>query len=162
METALFWVVWGLISFLALKTFYYSFSKDKLDRLRTSALFINLSVFILAFLPWLPSALGAKSAIVIAREGNGLAIIFIILIIVPILIFYLKKEKLYTVGASAVIANTFTLFALMYQLRPGTFTLSLFDLVPIVAFMSLLVGNVVVLLLWQQLQLKQHTKRQKK
>lgn len=168
MGIVLFWVVWGLISFWVLKTFYYSFSKDKLDRLRKSALFINFSVLILAFFPWLsasleagPSTLGGKSAIVLAREGNSLAVIFIILIMVPIFIFHLKKEKLYTVGASAVIINTFTLFVLMYQLRPGTYTLSLLDLAPIVAFMSLLVGNVVVLLLWQQLQMKRHKKKLK-
>lgn len=161
METALFWVVWGLISFWALKTFYYSFSKDKLDRLRKSALFINLSVLILAFLPWLPPSLGGKSGIFLAWEGNGLSILFIFLIIVPVIIFHIKNERYYKVGASAAIANTVVLFVLMYRLRPGTFTLSLFDIAPIVAFMNLLAGNVVVLLLWQQLQLKQHKKRQK-
>lgn len=159
MESVFFWIAWGVLSFWALKTFYYSFSKDSLERLRQAALGIHLAVLVLTFLPWLPPSLGGKSGIFLAFEGNSLAILFIILIIVPITIFHLKKERLYTVGASAAITNTFVLFALMYRLRPGTFTLSLFDITPIVIFMNLLVSNVVVLLLWQQLQLKHRKKR---
>ncbi|MEK7592545.1 MAG: hypothetical protein AAB508_04080 [Patescibacteria group bacterium] len=153
METALFWVVWGLISFWALKTFYSSFSKNKVKRLRKAALGINLAIFVLAFLPWLPPSLGGKSGIFLASEGNSLAVLFIILIIIPVTIFHLQNERLYKIGASASIANTLVFFTLMYRLRPGTFTLTLFDIAPIVVFISLLIGNVVVLLLWQQIQL---------
>ena len=42
----------------------------------------------------------------------------------------------------------------MIQSRPGTFVLTLYDIPPIIAALSLLVGDVVVLLLWQQLELK--------
>lgn len=155
METGIFWMVWGLISFWAVKTFYFSFSKDKLNQLRISALFINLSVFILAFLPWIPPALGGKSGMMLAWEGNILATLCIILIIVSILLLLTKNSLLYKMASSATIANTFVLFFLMRQLRPGTYTLTRFDIAPIIAVLVLLTGDVVALLLWQQVQLKQ-------
>jgi len=158
METAVFWVAWGIISYWALKTFYFSFSKEKLDRLRKSALGINLSVLILALLPWLPPSLGEKSGLMLAWEGNVLAVLFIFLIIVPVILFLTKTPSNYKIASGATIANTFVLFALMYQLRPDTFILSLFDIAPIIAFMILLVGDVVVMLLWQQLDLKRRKK----
>lgn len=154
MGTALFWVAWGLISFWALKTFYYSFSKEKIERLRKAALGLNLAVSILALLPWLPPALGGKSGLTLASQGNILAASFLILLITSVLLFLTKVPSKLKIAAGAMIANTFVLFILMYQLRPGTFTLTLFDIAPIIAVMLLLVGDLVVLLLWQQLQLQ--------
>ena len=155
METVLFWIVWGLISFWALKTFYYSFSKERLDRLRKAALGINLAVLILTFLPWLPLALGRESGLTLALQGNILAVLFFILLIASVLLFLTKVPSNLKIAAGATITNTFVLFVLMYQLRPGTFTLTLYDIAPIIAFMFFLVGDVAVLLLWQQLQLKE-------
>lgn len=156
METALFWIAWGVISFWALKTFYYSFSKEKIERLRKAALGLNLAVSILALLPWLPPALGGKSGLTLASQGNILAALFLILLITSVLLFLTKVPSNLKIAAGAMIANTFVLFILMYQLRPGTFTLTPFDIAPIIAIMFLLVGDLVVLLLWQQLQLKRH------
>ncbi len=154
METIVFWVAWGFISFWALKTFYYSFNKHKLEGLRKSALGINLAVLILSFLPWLPPELGGKSGIALALEGNLLAVLFLILLITSIVLFLTKTPSNLKIASIAVIINTFTLFALMMQIRPGTFTLTLFDVAPIIAFMFFLICDVVILLLWQQLQLK--------
>ncbi len=94
----------------------------------------------------------------LAWEGNVLAVLFIFLIIVPVILFLTKTPSNYKIASGATIANTFVLFALMYQLRPDTFILSLFDIAPIIAFMILLVGDVVVMLLWQQLDLKRRKK----
>lgn len=161
MSTTFFWVAWAVISYWAVKTFYYSFSKDKFDRLRKSAIFINLSVFILAFLPWIPPALGGKSGIMLAWEGNIFAVLYILLIIVSIVLFFSKTPSNYKIASAATIANTFVLFFLMRQLRPGTYTVTRFDIAPIIAVLVLLVGDVVVLLLWQQLQLKSTKKKRK-
>src|SRR3989344_6544998 len=155
METVLFWIVWGLISLWALKTFYYSFSKEKLERLRKAAFGINLAVLILTFLPWLPLALGRESGLTLALQGNILAVLFFILLITSVLLFLTKVPSNLKIAAGAMITNTFVLFVLMYQLRPGTFILTLYDIAPIIAFMFFLVGDVAVLLLWQQLQLKE-------
>jgi len=155
METAFFWIAWGIISFWALRTFYYSFSKEKLESLRKAALGINLAVFILALLPWLPLALGGKSGIGLALDGNILAILFVIFLLISIVLFLTKEATFLKLAALATIANTFILFVIMYQLRPGTFVLTLYDIAPIIAVMFLLVGDLVVMLLWQQLQLKE-------
>lgn len=155
METVFFWIAWGLISFWALKTFYYSFSKEKLARLGRAAFGINFAVLILTFLPWLPPTLGGKTGLELAIEGNILAVLFFILLITSVLLFLTKTPSNLKIAALATITNTFVLFVLMYQLRPGTFTLTLFDITPIIAFMFFLVCDVVVLLLWQQLQLKE-------
>lgn len=159
METAFFWIAWGLISFWVLRTFYYSFSKEKLDKLRKAALGINLAVFILAFLPWLPLALGGKSGIGLALEWNIFAILFVIFLLLSIVLFLTKEATFLKLASLATIANTFILFILMYQLRPGTFVLTLYDIAPIIAFIFLLVGDLVVMLLWQQLQLKEKRRR---
>lgn len=155
METAFFWIVWGLISFWALKTFYYSFSKGKLEGLRKAAFGINLAVFLLALLPWLPPALGGKSGFTLASEGNVPALLFLIFLVVSIVLFLTKTPSNLKVAASLTITSTFILFALMMQIRPGTFTLSLFDIAPIIAVMFLLINDVAVLFLWQQVQLKE-------
>ena len=154
METTFFWITWGVVSYWALKTFYFSFSKDKLERLRKSTLGIHLSFLVLLFLPWLPPVFGGKSGFMLAWEGNILAVLFIILIIVPLVLFHIKDMSKYKIASGVTIANTFVLFALMYQIRPDTFILSLYDIAPIFAFSMLLVDDVIVLLLWQQLDLK--------
>lgn len=161
METVVFWVAWGIISFWTLKTFYYSFNKRKLESLRKAALGINLSVLILSLLPWLPPALGGKSGLALAFEGNILAVLFLILLVVSILSFLTKTPPNLKIASSATIIDTFILFVLMMQIRPGTFTLSLFDIAPIIVFMFLLVGDVAILLLWQQLQLMEKKKKRK-
>ena len=161
METVLFWIVWGLISLWALKTFYNSFSKEKLDRLRKAAFGINLAVIILALLPWLPQTLGRESGLTLALQGNILAVLFFILLITSVLLFLTKVPSNLKIAAGATITNTFVLFVLMYQLRPGTFTLTLYDIAPIIAFMFFLVGDLVVMLLWQQLQLKERRGKKK-
>lgn len=161
METILFWIAWALISSWALKSFYYSFSEHKINRLRTSALGINLAVLTLTFLPWLPRSLGGGSGFSFLLQGNIFAMLFFILLITSISLFLTKTSSNLKIAASATIANTVVLFAFIYQLRPDTFILTLFDIVPIIAFFAILVGDLVVLLLWQQLQLKERKSKRK-
>lgn len=160
METALFWIFWGIISFWTLKTFYYSSSKQQLERLRKTALGIQLGVLMLTLLPWLPASpaggpptLGEKSGLILALEGNVLAVLFLIVLVTSTILFLTKTSLHLKIASGMTMINTLVLFVLMTQLRPDTFTLSLFDIAPIIAMFMLLVENVVVLLLWQQLQL---------
>lgn len=155
METALFWIAWGVISFWALKTFYFSFSKEKIERLRKAALGFHIAILVLAFLPWLPPVLGNPSGLTLALTGNMLAFLFLVLIILSAIFFLTKELSLMKIAAGLTFTNTFVLFTLMYSLRSTTFTLTLYDLAPIIAFLVLLICDVTVLLLWQQLQLKE-------
>lgn len=154
METALFWIAWGIISFWALKTFYFSFSKEKIERLRKAALGFHLAIFVLIFLPWLPPVLGGTSGFTLAVTGNMLATLFLALITLSTTLFLTKEAFLMKVASGITIANTLVFFILMYSLRPTTFTLTFYDIAPILAALLLLVCDVAVLLLWQQLQLQ--------
>ncbi len=161
METAFFWIIWGLVSFWALKTFYYSFSRKRFDGLRKTALVLNLSVLILTLLPWLPPSLGGKTGLILAAEGNVFELLFILLLVGAVVLFLRKEASLLKIASGVTIANTFVLFATMIVLRPGTFVLSFYDCAPIVAASLLLFCDVVVLLLWQQLELKQRKGRRR-
>lgn len=159
METVLFWIAWGLISYWALKTFYYSFSKEKIKRLRKAALGINLSVFVLIFLPWLPTSLaGGTSGLTLALQGDVLSVLFIMLLVTSTILFATKDSLLLKFASAANVTNTFLLFVIMHKFRPATFTLSFYDIAPIVAILFLLVGDAIGLLLWRQLQQKERKK----
>lgn len=162
METAFFWIIWGIISIWTLKRFYYSFSHKKLENLRRSAVGLNIAILVLTFLPWLPPSLSGKNGIMLALDGNVSALLFLILLLISSVLFLLKDGVVLKFAAVATIVNTFILFFCMYQLRPQTFTLSLYDAAPIIAVLLLLVNDVVVLLLWQQLQLKNKGKSWRK
>lgn len=149
----------GLISFWALKTFYFSYYKDKLQKLRLTALGIELSVLILFFLPWLPPSQGKTTGWELIQQGNVSVVLLGILVIGSALAFLTKDKSLLKAGSvSHLIVSVLFIFA-MIQLMPGTVTLTLASIAPIVASLLLLVGNVVVLLLWQQLQLKKKGKK---
>lgn len=155
MEAFFFWIAWGVISFWALKTFYFSFSKEKIERLRKVALGFHLAILILAFLPWLPPELGSASSLTLALTGNMLAILFLVLVTLSTILFFTKDPFHMKVAAGMTFTNTFVLFTLMYSLRSTTFTLTFYDIAPIMTILILLICDVAVLLLWQQLQLRE-------
>lgn len=155
MELAFFWITWGVISFWALKTFYFSFSKEKIERLRKAVLGFHLAILILAFLPWLPPTLDNASGLTLALTGNLLAILFLLLIVLSVFLFLTREASLMKVAAGVTVVNTFVLFILMSSLRPTTFVLSFHDIAPILAILLLLICCIVGLLLWQKLQLRE-------
>ena len=169
METVFFWVAWGIISFWAIKTFYFSYNKEKVKRLRLAALGINLSVLILFFLPWLPGSkeipqlVASRTGWQLFTEGHTDIALFFILLLGSIILFSTasnaasnnKNRSMLKTASVFNIINSIFIFVIMARLMPGTFKLTLNDIAPIVAALMLLTGNVVVLLLWQQLQLKE-------
>ena len=159
METAFFWIIWGLISLWVLKTFYFSYDQVKLHQLRQTAFGLNLAVLTLTFLPWLPPTLGGDSGLGLALRGNILAGLFFGLLIISLLLFLTKVSSNLKIAALATMINSFVLFTLMIQLQPRTFALSFYDMAPIVTVLCLLANDVIVLLLWQQLQLAGKRKR---
>lgn len=162
MNTVIFWIVWGLISFWTLKTFYYSFSKQKLERLRKTAFGINFSVLILSLLPWINPELGGQSGLSLALEGHIQAIFFISLLSLAAILFLTKDAMFLKIASLITIINTLLLFIIMQGLRQETFVLTPYDIAPIIAVLILLLGDVVVLLLFQQLQLRNKKKSDRK
>ena len=154
METFFFWIVWGTVSFWALKVFYFSYDKDKLQKLRLTVFGIDLSVLILFFLPWLSSSQGNTTGWELIQQGNLSVVLLAILVFFSTLVFLTKKKSLLKGGAVSHMTASIVFFLTMIRLMPGTFTLTFQIISPIIASLILLIGNVVVLLLWQQLQLK--------
>lgn len=154
MEAAFFWIVWGIISFWALKTFYFSYNKDKLQKLRLTASGIDLSVLILFFLPWLPPSQGKTTGWELIQEGNVTVVLLGILVIFSSFVFLTKDTTLLKAGSVIHIVLSILFVIVMIYLMPGIIIFLLDSIAPIIASLLLLAGNVVVLLLWQQLQLK--------
>lgn len=154
MEIAFFWTAWAIISFWVLKNFYFSYDKEKLAKLRQTGFGIDLSVIILFFLPWLPLSQGGFSGLALIFRGNLFVIALFILIAASALLFLTKDSKFLKVGAILHIIASILFIIAMISLMPKTLTLTLNSVAPIIASLLLLIGNVVVLLLWQQLQLK--------
>lgn len=158
MKTALFWILWGIASFLALKAFYYTFSKEKFESLRKAALSIHVAIFVLSLLPWIPPALGGESALSFVLQGDIPAVLFFSILIISTGLFFRRDILLLKIAASATIVNTFILFIFMYGKHPGSFVLSLYDIAPIIAFLFLLISDVLGVLLWQQMKLQKEKK----
>lgn len=158
METALFWIIWGIVSFWALKTFFFSFSQEKLEGLRKANIGFSFAVLILFFLPWVPLSMDGWTGFGLALQGNFLAAVFFVLLLVSLVLFFQKEYLFLKIAALLTIFLTLDLFTLMLSVRPGTFILSLYDIAPIVASLLLLCQIVAVLLLWQQMQLQSEQK----
>lgn len=154
METAFFWTVFGFVSFWALKTFYFSYDKDKLLGLRKTIIGINLLVIVLFFLPWLPILSGGQTGWELISQGNIFVMLIGIFIVSSLLLFLTKNVLLLKAGAVLHMITSVLFILTMIRLMPGTFILTFWSVAPIIASLLLLVGNVVALLLWQQLQLK--------
>jgi len=96
MEYIFFWIIWGITSFWVLKTFYFSYHKEKLNRLCKTALGIDLSILILFFLPWIP---GGQTGWQLILQGNFLVILLGIFISISLLCFFIKNKLLLILGA---------------------------------------------------------------
>ena len=156
-----FWVAWFLVSSWVLREFYFSPDKEKLNKLCKVSFGIDLSVLILFFLPWLPLPQGGFSGWQLILQGNLWVITLFIFMIFSTFGFLTKNGWLLKAGMAIQIVSSVLFIAVMIVLTPGTITLTFYSLSPIIASLLLLLGNVVVLLLWQQLQLKgeKETKR---
>ena len=153
MEITIFWIAWGIISFWALRTFYFSFTSQKLERLRKTAFVINLLAFAFGLYP-LVSVIGVKNGFEGFSTINALTILFAVLLFASTAFFLTTHAFTLKFASIATIINTFSYLGIMYTLRPETFIFTLSDAPPVIAALLLLINNVVVLLLWQQLQLK--------
>lgn len=160
-STAFFWVAWFLVSSWVLKEFYFSPSVEKISKLRRVAFGVDLSVLILFFLPWLPESQGGFSGWQLILQGNYLVSALLFLIAFSTLSFLTQNSSLLKTTAATHVASSVLFIGAMISIMPGTVALTLYSVSPIVASLLLLTGNVVVLLLWQQLQLQSSEKKRK-
>ena len=152
METAFFWIVFPLVSFWVLKTFYFSRDPLKFNNLRKTAFWIDYTVLILFFLPWLPAAQGRTTGWELIRQGNVAVLLLGVLIAGSLLALFTKNKSLLKAGIIAHIISSILFIAVMINLMPGTVVLDLGSIAAIIASLFLLSGNVVALLLWQQMR----------
>lgn len=153
MKIIFFWTAWFLISFWVLKTFYFSASQEKIKRLRLAAFGIDLMVLILFFLPWLTATGQSGWELMLAKEGLVILVFGIILLSAVLVLF--SSSPANRTGAVLQGGVAVLFIAMMIKLMPGTVVLSMRHIAPILAALLLLINFVVVLLLWQQLQLKE-------
>lgn len=161
-EPIFFWVTWALISSWVLKNFYFTFDDKKIDKLRKTVFGIDLSVLVLFFLPWLDMNSRGISGWELIMNGNFLVFVLFILIMASAVIFLTKEHELLKIGASSHVIASVLFIVTMVRLMPETFILTINSIAPIIASLLLLVGNVIVLLLWQQLQLKEKAGKRKR
>jgi hypothetical protein len=102
----------------------------------------------------LPLALGGLSGVALVLTGNMLVVLFLALVTLSAVYFITRDASLMKAASGITIVNTLVLFILMYSLRSTTFTLTIYDIAPILVAFLLLICDVAVLLLWQQLQLQ--------
>ncbi len=161
-EQIFFWISWALISSWVLKNFYFSYDLKKLDKLRKTAFGIDLYVLVLFFLPWLEFNSSGVSGWELIMNGNFLIFVLFILIIISAVLFLTKEHELLKIGASLNVIASVLFIVTQIRLMPETFILTINSIAPIIASLLLLIGNIIVLLLWQQLQLKEKAGKRKR
>ena len=151
--TVFFWVSFSIISSLIFRHLYFSKNAILLRKLRIAAAALIVGVFILLFFPWLPEAHGGPSGWGIILQGDAPMVILAgLLSFTLITLFIPHKPLLFKIGILAHFAATLFLFAIMINAFPGTVSLEFRDTAPIFAALILLANNVVLLLVWNQLQ----------
>ncbi|MBI1918978.1 hypothetical protein HYS29_00100 [Candidatus Microgenomates bacterium] len=162
METTFFWIVWIIIASWLLRTFYFSYKKNKAEQLWLVSLGINFLVFLLFFLPWMPKELGGKTGWELFSSGNLFVTIMLLLLALTEALLITKQDNLIKLATLTHVSNSVVFIFGMTRILPGTFTLQASGLAAIIAALLLLVGNVTMLFLHQQLELKRKTARRKK
>ncbi len=157
METLLFWIPWFLASFLILKVFYANYKASYVRALRRTAFGIDILALFLFFLPWIPGT--EKSGWDIIMEKNLWAIVIFILLACATFFLFFSRSLFLKIGAIFQSVTGILFIIAMTQIVPGTVTISLSHVAPIIASFLLLINIVIVLVLWQQIQIQEKTRK---
>lgn len=148
-----FWIAFSVVCSLILRYFYFSKSQTLTRKLRVSAGVLIFVVFGLLFFPWLPEAHGGPTGWGSILQGDvPMSVLAGLLVFTLITLFISHRPLLAKIGVVAHVVATIFLFGLMIYTFPNTVSLELRDTAPIFAVLVLLANNVVLLLLWNQLQ----------
>lgn len=162
MTKALFWIIWFIVCSWVIRNFYYSYREKHEQRLKRLAFFLNLLALSVFLFPWLPLGRGGQSGWQLLASGKPEVILFFLFLVVSLALFLTKNQKLIKAGAVINIVNSVFIIILFMGLLPGKIRLTLRESAPIIAAIVLLANNVVVLLLWHQLQLRIKKKREER
>lgn len=126
-------------------------------KLRVVAGILQTAVFVLLFFPWIPGAHGGLSGWGVVLQGDAtMTILAILLLFTFITLFVSGKSKLSKMGVISHAIATVVFFGFMMYTFPNTITMEFRDTAPIFAALILLINNVVLLLLWHELDKKTH------
>lgn len=154
MQTAFFWIVWGIASSWLLSHFYFTYNKEALERFRYLTVGINLSIFGLLFLPWLSFRASGLTGWQLIVQGNIFLGWLAFFLIVSTLFLLSNAARFMKLAVVLQIISSVWIFVAMKKLVPGTVTLDFKDTAPIFATLLLLTSNVTGLMMWQQIDLK--------
>lgn len=153
METFLFWILWFLISLIILKTFYTRHKAAYVLALRRAVIGIDILALFLFFFPWIPGT--EITGWNIAMDKNLLVAIILVLLAGSFFLLLASRPLFLKIGAIFQSTAGVLFIIAMIQVFPGTVTISLRHVAPIIASMLLLINIVIVLVLWQQLQIQE-------
>lgn len=151
-ETIYFWLAFGILVPVILSKFYFSKGKKRKDQLRLASLIFQLVTFVLLFFPWFEAEGIVYAGISLAIIGNLGLVIYGSALLLSMALVISGYPRLNVVGAKIALANSAWLFGVMFLMFPETKKLAFTDIAPIVSVLLMLCNNVVVLLLWHQLQ----------
>jgi len=155
LERLIFWSLLMFISAYLLRKFYFSASVEKMKRLRYAALAMEIATLALFYFSWIPKFISGDTGFQLAASGNADVTFALGLIAGATLLFLFNTPRSIRVGAIAHIAASVICIGALLRLLPESYSLRFGESAPIFIILLLLAGNVVVLFLWHQLQLRE-------
>jgi len=150
-----FWAVFWIIVPWVLKRFYFKHSREKAERLRYVALVLNSLILGLIFFQWIPASHGGQTGLELLLQGRWDVILFSVLLTLSIAFLFTKKHALLKTAAVFQIFNSAFFIFLMIGLMPQAYYIKLSHVAPVIIALLLLGNNVVLMLLWHQLQIQE-------
>jgi hypothetical protein len=151
-STVIFWSLFVFISGWVLRHIYFSKDETLSRKLRITSGIIFIVVSVLLFFPWLPGAHGGSSGWGVALQGDtAMTLLAALLWFFFVTLFFPKKPTLIKAGVISNFAALVILFGFMISTTPETITLTSRDVAPIIVVLLLLINNLVLFLLWNEL-----------
>ncbi len=159
-ETIFFWTVFLLVMPWVLNNFYVSYREKAVKNLRRGTIGMSVLLLMLFFVPWLSPAKGSLSGWDLLLTGRWDVALYIValLSVVTFTVWAHENTRILSFAAAFEGIAVVLLFATMIQVNPVIENFTLADFVPITCVFLLMINALFLLLLIQQLQLKQKGK----
>lgn len=155
--TIFFWTVFLLVTPWVLNNFYVSYRETAVKHLRRGTLGMSGLLLMLFFVPWLSPAKASLSGWDMLLTGRWDVALYIVSLfsVFVLTVWAYERTRLLSAAAAFEGIAVVLLFTIMIRVNPVIKNLTLADLVPIASIFLLLINALFLLLLIQQLQLKQ-------